>query len=107
LIAIVDFNRLQSTGVVADILPIEPLAAKWMAFGWNVLEIDGHDMSQVVAALDLAIRHEGRPSVIIAQTVKGKGVSFMENEVGWHQKAPDESQFEQAMAELQGDGVDA
>jgi transketolase len=102
LIAIVDVNRLQSSDWVEAILPLEPLAAKWMAFGWNVMEIDGHDMRQVVSALELAVHHKGKPTVILAQTVKGKGVSYMEDDNDWHQKAPDKKQFEQAMSELQG-----
>jgi len=102
LTAIVDFNRLQSCDWVDATIPLEPFAAKWLAFGWNVLEIDGHNMQEVVAALELAVNHKNKPTVIIAHTVKGKGVSFMEDDNAWHQKAPDAKQFEQAMAELRG-----
>lgn len=102
LTAIVDFNRLQSCDWIDSTIPIEPFAAKWSAFGWNVLEIDGHNMKEVIAALELAVNHKKKPTVIIAHTVKGKGVSFMENDNDWHQRAPDRKQFEQAMAELQG-----
>jgi len=102
LIAILDINRLQSCDWVEATLSLEPLPAKWIAFGWNVVEIDGHDMRQVVSALEIAIHHKGKPTVIIARTVKGKGVSFMEDDNAWHQKAPNKKQFEQAVTELQG-----
>ncbi len=102
LTAIVDSNRLQSCDWIDSTIPMEPFAAKWSAFGWNVLEIDGHNMKEVIAALDLAVAHKKKPTVIIADTIKGKGVSFMENDNAWHQQAPDRKQFEQAMAELQG-----
>ena len=101
LIAIVDVNRLQSCDWVDEIIPLEPLTAKWSAFGWNVIETDGHNMKELVSSLELAVSHEGQPTVIIAQTVKGKGVSFMEDDNIWHQKAPDKEQFDKAMAELQ------
>jgi transketolase len=81
---------------------MEPLDQKWRAFGWNVLEIDGHSMCEVVSALDSASRHRGNPTVIIANTVKGKGVSFMEDNNDWHQKAPNHEQYEQALAEIGG-----
>lgn len=102
LTAIVDFNGLQSCDWIDATIPIEPFAEKWLAFGWNVLEIDGHNMQEVIAALELAVNHKQKPTVIIAHTVKGKGISFMENDNAWHQKAPDTKQFEQAMAELRG-----
>jgi transketolase len=102
LIAIIDRNRLQSCDWVINTIPMEPLDAKWRAFGWNVAETDGHDMQEIVAALDSATRHRGSPTVIIADTVKGKGVSFMEDNNDWHQRAPDREQFEQALAEIRG-----
>ena len=99
LIAIVDCNGVQINGWVNDILRVEPFADKWRAFGWAVIEIDGHDMRQVLTAL-----HDARtmrcPTVILARTVKGKGVSFMENDAGWHGKAPNAEQYETARAEL-------
>jgi transketolase len=104
LIAIVDANRLQSCDLVENTITLNPFPAKWTAFGWRVIEIDGHKMDEVVSALDLAVQPEGRPTVIIAQTVKGKGVSYMENDLAWHQKAPNLKQYEQAMAELGGKG---
>jgi transketolase len=88
LTAIVDRNRLQNDTCVADVMPIDPLADKWRAFGWHVMEIDGHAMAEVVDALETARTVEGRPTVIIAHTVKGKGVSFMEDRAEWHGKAP-------------------
>jgi transketolase len=107
LIAIVDRNGWQSCGSVIETVPIEPLIAKWQAFGWNTLEIDGHKMSEILSALELAIQHPGEPSVIVARTVKGKGISYMEDNNEWHQKAPSKEQFEIAMAELgQGDSYD-
>lgn len=100
LCAIVDRNRLQIDGWVKDVMNIEPLAPKYAAFGWNVLEVDGHDMDALLGAFDAAAAHNGNPTVIIANTVKGKGVSFMENQAAWHGTAPNREQFEKAMAEL-------
>ncbi len=81
-------------------MPVEPLAAKWRAFNWNVLEINGHDVRQVLEALDLAAETHSGPTIIIAHTTKGKGVSFMENRAQWHGIPPNAAQFEQALAEL-------
>ena len=100
LCAVVDVNGLQIDGRTADVMPSEPLDAKFAAFGWNVLQVDGHDYAAMAAALDQAAACEGRPTVILARTVKGKGVSFMENDPGWHGKAPNDEQYEKAMAEL-------
>ena len=100
LCAFVDVNGLQIDGKTADVMPSEPLDAKFAAFGWNVLQVDGHDYAAIAAALDQAAACEGRPTVILARTVKGKGVSFMENDPGWHGKAPNDEQYEKAMAEL-------
>ena len=100
LCAFVDVNGLQIDGKTADVMPSEPLDAKFAAFGWNVLQVDGHDYAAIAAALDKAAACEGRPTVILARTVKGKGVSFMENDPGWHGKAPNDEQYEKAMAEL-------
>ncbi|MDI6711159.1 MAG: transketolase [Thermoanaerobacterales bacterium] len=98
--AIVDFNGYQIDGPVTEVMNPEPIAAKWWAFGWRVLEIDGHDMRAILTALDEARATEGRPAVIVARTVKGKGVSFMEGQVDWHGKAPKEDQVRAALAEL-------
>ncbi len=100
LCGIVDVNGLQIDGRTADVMPSEPLDAKFAAFGWNVIKADGHDFDSLRAALAAAKAEKGRPSVILAKTVKGKGVSFMENDAGWHGKAPNAEQYEQAMAEL-------
>ena len=104
LIAIVDCNGVQINGWVNDILRVEPFADKWRAFGWAVIEIDGHDMRQVLTAL-----HDARtmrcPTVILARTVKGKGVSFMEDNSAWHGAAPNAEQLAQAMREIE-EGAD-
>jgi transketolase len=100
LTAIVDFNRYQLDGAVEDIQSLEPFAAKWAAFGWHVLEIDGHDMGGVMRALTAATQHRGQPTCIIATTVKGKGVSFMEHNNEFHGKAPSKEQLEVALTQL-------
>ncbi len=100
LCGIVDVNGLQIDGKTADVMPSEPLDKKFEAFGWKVIKADGHDFESLRAALAEAKAEKGRPSVILAKTVKGKGVSFMENDAGWHGKAPNAEQYEQAMAEL-------
>jgi len=86
LIGIVDRNRLQIDGWVKDVMNVEPLEEKYRSFGWEVVTINGHDMKQVVEALEKAKTGTGKPTVIIADTVKGKGVSFMEDVAGWHGK---------------------
>jgi transketolase len=100
LIAIIDYNKLQSLTTVSKTLNIEPLAAKLEAFGWNVQEVDGHDHLALNAALTSAPWVKGKPSVLIAHTVKGKGVSFMENKVEWHYKSPNAAELKLALAEL-------
>lgn len=102
LTAIVDKNGIQNDTFTDDTMPIDPLADKWRAFGWRVLEIDGHDMGQIVAALEMAKTIRRQPTVIIASTVKGKGVSYMENDPVWHGKAPNREQMARAMQELGG-----
>ena len=104
LIAIVDYNKIQSFGSVAEVLPLDPLAAKWRAFGWAVREVDGHDHAQLAEALEALPFEPGKPSAIIAHTIKGKGVSFMEGQLAWHYKPPNAEQLALALAEL---GVDA
>ena len=101
LIAIVDQNYFQSCASTEEILPMNNMAERWRAFGWNVLEIDGHDMSQIVSALELANAHTGSPTCIVAQTTKGKGVSFMENNNAWHQKSITDEEYAIAMKELE------
>lgn len=100
LTAIVDYNGLQLDGTTEQVMPLEPLAAKWQAFGWRTVEIDGHDMTAILAALAEA-KSAGAPTVIIAHTVKGKGVSFMENQADWHGRAPNEAELEQALTEIE------
>ena len=100
LIGIVDCNRLQIDGLVKDVMGVEPLAAKYAAFGWDVLRIDGHDMTQVVDALQQARNVKERPVLILADTVKGKGVSFMEDQAGWHGKAPNADELAKGLNEL-------
>ncbi len=99
--AIVDANQLQQNGPVKDIQNIEPLAEKWRAFGWHAIEIDGHDLAQVLKAYDEAETVRGKPQVVVARTVKGKGVSFMELNPAWHGVAPNPEQLEQALKELE------
>ena len=101
LCAFVDYNGIQLDGMVRDIMNVEPIAEKFLAFNWNVIETDGHDISAVIDALDQARACHGKPSVIIAKCIKGKGVSFMENKPAWHGAAPNDEQYAQAIAELQ------
>lgn len=100
VIAFIDYNGLQIDGPITEVKSPEPLADKWRAFGWNVLKIDGHDFEQILEALESANQTVGKPTVIIARTIKGKGVSFMEDQVGWHGTAPSQEQVEKALAEL-------
>ena len=100
LCAIVDVNGLQIDGRTADVMPSEPLDRKFAAFNWHVITVDGHDLDALRAAFAEARQVKGQPTVLIAKTVKGKGVSFMENDAGWHGKAPNAEQYEKAMAEL-------
>jgi len=100
---ILDRNHLQNDGCVDDEMPIEPVADKWRAFGWHVMEIDGHDMAQVVEGLERAKTIKGQPTIIIAHTIKGKGVSFMENVAEWHGKAPCAEEAAQALEEIRRD----
>jgi transketolase len=102
LTAIVDYNQVQQTGMVHDIQDLDPLADKYRAFKWNVIEIDGHDMAQCTSALADAKAHRGAPTAIISHTIKGKGVSFMELDYKWHGTAPNAEQGERAIAEILG-----
>jgi transketolase len=98
LCAIIDYNGLQIDGEVEEVMGIAPLADKWRAFGWNVIEIDGHNFEEIIKAL--SIEKNGKPTAIIARTIKGKGVSFMENNPDWHGTAPNKEQYELGMSEL-------
>jgi transketolase len=102
LTAIVDYNRVQLSETVPNILDLEPLADKWKAFGWRVLECDGHDVAAVVDTLEAAREDVSTgPTVVIAHTVKGKGVSFMEGRHQWHGRAPNDEQRREALAEIE------
>jgi transketolase len=100
LCAMLDYNGFQIDGKTKDIMNLEPVAAKWQAFGWHTIEIDGHNMSQILAAYKQAEETKGKPSIIIACTIKGKGVSFMENVVDFHGRAPTKEEAEKALKEL-------
>lgn len=100
LVTIVDYNKIQSLGAVEDVLGLEPLGAKWQAFGWAVREVDGHDVTQVAGALADAPFDASRPSCLVAHTVKGKGISFMEHKLLWHYRPPDAEELRRALAEL-------
>jgi len=100
LTAIIDRNKISQSGPVAEIVGIEPLADKWRAFGWEVREIDGHDMSEIVDALDAVPLHADRPTALIAHTIKGKGVSFAENTYLWHSNNVNDEIYARALAEL-------
>lgn len=102
LTAICDFNRVQLDGPIEEIMPLDPLPEKWEAFNWNVIEMDGHNMGEILDALDKARQVRGRPTVIVAHTVKGKGVSFMEGKFQWHGNAPNEEEYKIALKELGG-----
>ena len=100
LTAIIDYNKFQLDGAVKDILYMEPLVEKWSAFGWEVQEIDGHDLVEVMSAVQKARQVHEKPSMIIAHTIKGKGVSFMENNNHYHGVAPTPEETERALKEL-------
>ena len=101
LIVFLDFNGLQIDGQVECVMNVQPLPDKWQAFGWAVQEIDGHDLRAICGAVSKA-KQEEQPSMIVAHTVKGKGVSFMENQAGWHGSAPSSEQVVHALKELEG-----
>lgn len=104
LTAIVDRNQLQINGMVKDIMSISPLEDKWKAFGWKVFHVDGHHFPSILNALEEAQHWTGSPCVIIADTVKGKGISFMENQASWHRRDITREQYDQAMQEIMGNG---
>lgn len=104
LIAFVDVNRLQNDNQTQAVMQKGDIKAKWQAFGWSVLEIDGHDFEQIFTAIDTAKASREKPTVILLRTIKGKGVSFMENAVAWHGKAPSQEEYMNAKAELTAGG---
>jgi transketolase len=99
--AMLDYNGFQIDGKICDIMGLEPIAAKWGSFGWHTIEINGHDMKQILSAFDEAKKIKGKPTIIIARTVKGKGVSFMENVCDFHGRAPTKEEAEIALKELE------
>ncbi|MGO0907291.1 transketolase [Clostridioides difficile] len=102
LIAFLDNNGLQIDGNIESVMNLGSIVDKFKAFGWNVIEIDGHDFDQIFAALDIAKSTVKKPTMIVAKTIKGKGISFMENQAGWHGTAPNDAELEQALLELGG-----
>jgi transketolase len=100
LIVVIDYNKWQATGRSDEVMALSSLVAKWQAFGWNAIEVDGHDIGQVAAALDRDFPDRGAPTAIVAHTVKGRGVSFMEDDNNWHYRVPNEQELAAAAAEL-------
>jgi transketolase len=101
--AILDFNALQIDGCISQIMSsLEPVADKWRAFGWNVMVVDGHDLEELVEAFETAKKVKGKPTMIVAHTVKGRGVSFMQGVVDYHGSALSDDEVERALAELEG-----
>ncbi|WP_163536317.1 transketolase [Gracilibacillus sp. YIM 98692] len=100
LIAIIDRNRLQITGKTEDVMSVEPLVEKWNSFGWEVMEVDGHDFKELKNVFDIIPTIKDKPTVVIANTIKGKGISLAENQAGWHHKVPSDEEYEVAMKEL-------
>lgn len=102
LVAFIDWNGLQIDGNNDDVMTVRPIDKKFESFGWNVITIDGHDFAQIMDALDQARACKGKPTMILAKTIKGKGVSFMEGSAGWHGKAPNDEEAQRAIEELGG-----
>lgn len=102
---IVDYNRLQLAGRIKEVMPLSPLEEKWLSFGWYVIKIDGHSIEEIISSLEEAKKIKEKPTVVIAQTVKGKGVSFMEDKVEWHAKPISDEQVVMALKELEEKGV--
>lgn len=103
IVMIVDYNRLSSSGDVNQVLNLEPLADKFSAFNWETIEIDGHDLDQIYSTFDYIVKNQNRPIALIAKTVKGKGVSFMENNPAWHSGTISDDQYAQAKKDLMGE----
>lgn len=101
LCVIVDNNNLQIDGTIEEVMSSYPIDEKFRSFGFQIIHIDGHDIDEIIKAFEVARKIKGKPTCIIAKTIKGKGVSFMENQVGWHGKAPNQEEYEQAMRELE------
>ncbi len=103
LTGILDYNRVQLIGSLEEVMDVAPVPDKWRSFGWRVIEIDGHDMHQILDALETAKETKVQPCMVVAHTIKGKGVSYMEGQAAWHGKPPSEEQLAQALAELEGE----
>ena len=101
LTALIDYNKWQATGRSQEVMALEPLSAKWQAFGWHTQQINGHDFESINQALDEARSETNKPSVIVADTIKGKGISFMENDNNWHYRIPNEEELTKALKELE------
>jgi transketolase len=101
LVAIIDYNKIQSFGRVSEVLNLDPLAGKWRAFGWHAVEVDGHDIAALEEVFNAVSVTEQRPTVVIAHTVKGRGVSFMEDKLEWHYKSPSPEQLQMALEEIE------
>jgi transketolase len=101
LVAIIDYNKIQSFGSVGEVLDLEPFAEKWQAFGWAVRAVNGHDHQQLLDSFSVLPFQPGKPSLVLGHTVKGRGVAFMENQLAWHYKSPDAQQLASALAELE------
>lgn len=100
LVAVVDYNKMQALGFTKDTIDIDPLAQKWSSFGWDVREVDGHNFDEISKGFDLISVNAHKPSVIIAHTIKGKGIAFMENNILWHYRSPDDAEYQIIMKEL-------
>jgi len=100
LVAIVDYNKFQGFGKTSDILNLEPFQEKWEGFGWAVVSVDGHNYEELERALKAIPQEQGKPTVLVAHTINGKGVSYMENKLEWHYKSPNEEQYQQALEEI-------
>jgi transketolase len=100
LVSIIDYNKIQAFGRNRDILDLEPFKGKWQAFGWQVKEVDGHNTVELIKALRKIPFRGGSPNAIIAHTIKGKGISFMENNLAWHYKSPNKNELAKGLAEL-------
>ena len=105
LTAIIDYNKWQATGRSQEVMALEPLAAKWEAFGWHAQQIDGHNFEEINKALNATRAEAKKPSVIVADTIKGKGISFMENDNNWHYRTPNAEELEAALTELKENQV--
>lgn len=107
LVAVVDYNKLQAQGKVSEVMNLEPLTGKWQSFGWEVKEVDGHNFREIISSLESIPFKPGKPNCLIAHTVKGKGVSFMENQPEWHDKCPGEEEYKKALEELGDESKDS